>query len=63
MLSEKAVKETPIANIRSISSTVWRMLLDLVISGTGEVLSDRAVKETPVTTTESAAFCFSNFVN
>jgi hypothetical protein len=53
VLSDRAVKETPIATIESISPTIWRMIFELVISGTGEVLYDRAVKEAPIVATES----------
>ena len=47
LLPDGALTEVSIATIESISSTIWRTLPDLVISGTGEVLSDRAVKEKP----------------
>jgi hypothetical protein len=50
-----------IATIESVTFSIWRLVSELVISVTCEVLSDEALEKMPIATTESFAFWYSSF--
>ncbi len=51
-----------VSSIESVEFLLWRLLFDLVISVTCEVLSDSTLKETPIDTTESVALYLSHLL-